>query len=109
MKARDTPWGTNTRLWEICKEIYREMYRRSYPRADFDELVAKQATLKKDWFMGYYLSVEQQEIIIFSVCKRHGLTKRERYIVAKEVQLGCAPNSSRESWRDYRKTVRKNG
>jgi len=96
MKSRE-------KLWEICMEIYREMYKRSFPKADFDKLIKDNTTMKSNWFMGYYLSIKDQEIIIYNVCKRHGLTKRERYIVAKEVQMGSAPNSSRETWRDYRK------
>jgi hypothetical protein len=91
-------------LWGVVMDIYREMYRRSRPKADFDELVAKKVTMKSNWFMGYYLSVEQAELVINTVCKRHGLTAKERKLVGKEVLLGSSPNSSLEAWRDYRKS-----
>lgn len=94
-------------LWEVCMDIYREMYRKATPRADFDRLIADKVTMKSNWFMYYYLSVEEQELIINTICKRNGLTKRERERVAKEVQMGSSPNSSLETWRDLRKAGRK--
>lgn len=96
VKSRET-------LWKAVMECYRELFKHSRPRADFDKLVADKATLRSDWFLAYYLPVGQQELFIDRVCKRNGLTKAEKDVVAGEVHRGCSPNSSLESWRDYRK------
>lgn len=90
-------------LWSVVMDIYRQMFRKSRPPADFDKLVAKQETLKADWYMGYFLPVDRQEDIIRAVAKSYGLSARELHIVAKEVHLGSSPNSSFEAWKDYRK------
>jgi hypothetical protein len=95
-------------LWQVCMEIYRKMYRHSRPPADFDKLIAKKETLKSGWYMGYYLRMDRQEDIIQQVCKSHGLSKREIHMVSKEVHLGSSPNTSLETWKDFRK-VKKGG
>ena len=43
--------------------------------------------------MAYYLPMERQNEIIDEHCKKHKLTKRERYKISKEIHLGSAPNS----------------
>jgi hypothetical protein len=95
-------------LWQVCMEIYRKMYMQSRPKADFDKLIANKETLKSGWYMGYYLAMNRQEDIIQAVCKSYGLSKREIHLVSKEVHLGSSPNTSLETWKDFRK-VKKGG
>ncbi len=78
-------------LADICMDIYREMYRRAEPSVDFDEIVARGEGAKPDWFMNYYLSIDEQEKIVRKHTK--GLSDRDYGRVSITVLFGCALNS----------------
>ena len=89
------------KLWEVCIKIYREQFKKAEPSADFDKLRESGETEKEDFFMNYYLSMEEQEAII----KKHskGLSRREKRNVEFTVHLGCSPNSSKKTWEERNK------
>lgn len=83
-------------LWNICIKIYQKMYAETEPKANFKKLWKEGKTAKPEWFMAYYLDQDRQEEILDNICKKHKLTKREKYLVSKEVRLGCSPNTCKE-------------
>lgn len=83
---------------EAVLEIYRTQYRYAEPSADFNALMASGETKKKDWFCKYYMDQDEQQTIIWMVCRKYKLTPRERNDVSVEVNLGCSPNTSKEQW-----------
>jgi len=80
---------SNKQLAKIAMDIYREMYAKATPKADFDKLMRKGITKKRDWFMSYYLDDNKQQDIINKHCK--GLLKMEKRRIEGEVYLGCSP------------------
>jgi len=80
-------------LWNICMEIYREMYKKATPSADFDKLIERGITKKRDWFRDYYLPLEEQEKVINKYCKKYKCSRIEKEKIRFEVLFGCAPSS----------------
>jgi len=80
-------------LWNICMEIYREMYKKAIPSANFDKLIEKGITRKKDWFRDYYLSRKEQEKIINKYYKKYKCSRLEKEKIRLEMLFGCAPSS----------------
>ena len=85
---------TRKQLAKIALDIYREMYAKATPKADFDDLMHKGVTKKKDWFMDYYLDEKSQKEIINKHCK--GCSRIEKRTIEVEVNLGCSPTSVRK-------------
>ena len=79
-------------LWNICMNIYREMYKKATPSANFDELIKKGITKKENWFMKYYLPIEEQKKIVEKHLKKHKCSKIERDKINFEIWLGCSPS-----------------
>ena len=85
-------------LWEICMEIYRVLFKEATPSVDFDQLVESGEAKQDDFFMKYYIDNERQMEIINDICKKHKLTKNEKYAVKNTVLLGCSPTINKERW-----------
>ena len=86
------------KMMEIVMEIYRKMYREAQPKADFDELVKTKESLKRDFFMRYYLPMERQEEIMNEVLSRVSMVKHMKERIKGEIYLGCSPNSCKDTW-----------
>ena len=80
-------------LWNICMKIYREMYKKATPSANFDELIKKGITKKRNWFMNYYLPKEEQEKIVEKYLKKYKCSKIEKDKIRFEIWLGCSPRA----------------
>jgi len=83
------------------------MYKEAEPKADFLKLFKKGGTAKENWFMKYYLDIKRQQEIIEEVGKKYNLGKRDIQKLSIEINLGSAPNSSKETWEEYRKEKKK--
>jgi len=83
---------SDEKLYEICIDIYREMYEKAFPSADLDKLIIAGITKKKDWFMNYYLPLEEQQKIVDFHCKKNHCSKYEKKKIESEVWLGCSPS-----------------
>ena len=86
------------KLWVICNEIYQELFKQAEPSADFDTMIQTGETKKADFFMRYYLPEKKQNEIIDTICKKHRLTTYHARKIRIEINLGCSPNSCKETW-----------
>jgi len=91
---------SNKKLWDICIQMYREMYYNADPSADWDQLIETGEAKQENFFRNYYLPEDQYTNIYNKICKEHKLTKRERYKVSFEINMGCSPTSVRHQWDD---------
>lgn len=98
---------SNKKLMEIYIEIYRELFKAAKPSADFDKLIKTKTVKKPRWFFRYYLPMDKQIEITEKVCNKYKLDKRDRKKIELELFLGCTPVSSKEAWKEYRKTSKK--
>lgn len=94
------------RLLNILKEIYIELFRQAEPSADFNKLIKSGETKKPNFFMIYYMPQSKQDSIIEGIFRRYRLNKLERTIMKGEIDLGCSPNSCKETWLEYRNEKR---
>lgn len=90
------------KLSDIVIEVYRELYKNSEPKADFDEMMRAGETKKEEFFMDYYLDVDKQQEIMDEVMGRYKLDKYMKRRISENVNLGCSPNASRETWEKRR-------
>lgn len=88
-------------LWNICLKIYNEMYNQSNPKSDFDKMIKSGETKQKEFFMKYYLPIEEQNDIIENICKKYKIRGHDEKMVKTTVHLGCSPNSSGKTWKEY--------
>jgi hypothetical protein len=74
-------------------EVYRQLFKEAEPSADIDHLIQSNETKTPNWFEAYYLSQDRQIEILEEIAKKHRLSKREKYMISKEVNLGCSPTT----------------
>ena len=85
---------------KVLMPIYKEMYQKALPKADIDELIKDGTTKIENWFMKYYLPMEEIEKIEEKHCKKHKLSKREKKKIHFETMLGCSPTSYKKRWEE---------
>ena len=90
------------KLKNIVYEIYQELFNHSEPKADFDVIRKSGESKKPDFFMKYYLSQDEQEKIMNRIMKSHKLSYIAGVSVKNTVNLGCSPNTCKETWLKYK-------
>jgi len=88
---------SDSKLCEICIDIYKELYKLATPSLDFDDAVKSGITAKPDWFLDYYLSVERQIAVIYKHIKKNKLCNFDAKKIRFEIFLGAAPSSCKET------------
>ncbi len=88
---------------EVFNECYRRMFKQSEPSGDFEKIVSSGEGRMPNFFMGYYLSDENQDKIMEEVFTELKVKKYRQGGIRSGIILGSAPSSNKESTMKHRK------
>ena len=86
---------SDTKLWNICLEIYRELFKLATPSFNFDDIIKSKQINKKDWYEDYYLSEARQTLVVEKHITKNKLCKFDARRIRYEVYLGCSPSANK--------------
>jgi hypothetical protein len=84
------------RLNEIVEKIYEEMYLNAEPKGDWVSMRESGEVTMPDFFMAYYMPMDEQTKIMEDVISNHKLKNREKDLIRNTIYLGSSPCSNKE-------------
>lgn len=90
-------------LYDIYLNIYREAFSKATPKANFDEMLKTGEAKQKDFFMRYYLSIEEIDKVVDGHIRKNKLSIINAEKIRTEVYLGCLPNGCKRTWEKVRR------